>query len=201
MQFFRHLWNHGSAASATTKWVESHGRITQFKMNDIDGKPFDFKSLAGKAVVITSTACDCGFTKSGYQHLVKWKSELKDEPFEVLAFPSNAFAQETKSPAEIKEYVTENFGLNFPLMEKSDINGDDTNPVYVWLKQSFPGDITWNFSSYFLINHEGIPIQRFEKDSWGDIRRAIAESVTEARKANGTGGEAPKLSEDQPSSD
>lgn len=191
MQFFKHIWKHGSAASVETKWEESQGTVGQFKMNDIDGAPYDFPGLEGKVVIMTNVACDCGYTKAGYQHLVQWKNELKEEPFEVLAFPSNSFKQETKAPEEIKSYVTENFGLNFPLMEKSDVNGDQTNPVYTWLKQAFPGDVTWNFSTYFLINHQGVPVQRFEKESWENIKASIDKAVEEAKAAPVTAAPAP----------
>jgi len=98
MQFLKHVWNHGSAASADSQWDESQGTIYQFKdsMNDIDGNPFNFETLKGKAVIITNVACDCGFTKSGYEHIVQWQKEFAGKPFEVVAFPSNAFNQEKK---------------------------------------------------------------------------------------------------------
>ena len=181
------MLKHGSAASSTTKWTEAQGKLTKFKMNDIEGKEFDFGSLKGKAVIITNIACECGFTKGGLTKLTGWKTELKDEPFEAIGFSSNSFNQEKKSGPEVKEYIDEHFGLNFKVMETSDVNGEQTNEVYQWLKESFPGDITWNFSTYFLINHEGIPVQRFEKESWEVIKAAIdveVQAAKDAAKAN-----------------
>jgi len=185
MQFLKHVWNHGSAASADSQWDESQGTIYQFKdsMNDIDGNPFNFETLKGKAVIITNVACDCGFTKSGYEHIVQWQKEFAGKPFEVVAFPSNAFNQEKKSAEEIKEHVKTTFGFEKILMEKSHINGEKTNPVYTWLKKSFPGDITWNFSSWMLVDHRGIPIQRFEKESWDEIKASLDAAVANAMKA------------------
>lgn len=186
MQFLKHVWNHGSASSDETKWDESQGTIYQFngQMNDIDGNPFDFESnLKGKAVMITNVACDCGFTKSGYEHIVQWQKDFEGKPFEVVAFPSNAFHQEKKSPQEIKDYVNDTFGFKKILMEKSHINGEQTNPVYTWLKKSFPGDITWNFSSWMLVDHQGKPIRRFEKESWENIKSALDQAVDNAIKA------------------
>ena len=46
----------------------------------------------------------------------------------------------------------------FQLFDKSDVNGDNTNSVYVWLKKCFPGNINWNFASKFLIDQNGLQI-------------------------------------------
>ena len=115
--------------------------------------------------------------------MVRIKNNLSGRPFEVVGFPSNQYNQETRSPEEIKKYLTDKFQLNFPLVEKSDINGEQSNAVYEWLKKSFPGDVTWNFSSYFLVNHQGIPVARFEKASWEDMEAAINEAVKQAEEA------------------
>jgi len=184
MQIFRHLWNHGNAASRDTKWTEDMGTLYQFTdINDIDGNKFDFNTLKGKVVLFSNVACGCGYTKKGYEHMVQWKTDLANDPFEIVAWPSNSFDQETKDETSIKKYVTEKFGLNFPLMQKGDVKGENTNPVYQWLYKSFPGEVTWNFSSYFLVNHEGIPIARFEKESWDEIKSGIDAAVEAAKQS------------------
>jgi glutathione peroxidase-family protein len=70
------------------------------------------------------------------------------------------------------------------MLEKSDVNGPHQNPVYSFLKKSFAGkdDITWNFSSYFLIDHHGVPVARYEKESWNDITTGIEEAVKAAKQ-------------------
>jgi glutathione peroxidase-family protein len=35
--------------------------------------------------------------------------------------------------------LTAELGVNFPLMKKSDVNGDNTNDVYKWLKNEKSG--------------------------------------------------------------
>ena len=94
--------------------------------------------------------------------------------FEIVAFPSNQFGgQESRKEDEIKQFVTDKFGVNFPLLAKSDVNGEHANPVYTFLKQSLPGDITWNFSAKFVTAAEGRPIARFEKESWEEIEQFL----------------------------
>ncbi|MEP6298738.1 MAG: glutathione peroxidase, partial [Ilumatobacter sp.] len=69
----------------------------------------------------------------------------------MLGIPCNQFAnQEPGTDAEILEFVTAEFDVNFPMFSKVDVNGDDEVPLYTLLKASQPGDgessdIAWNF--------------------------------------------------------
>lgn len=47
--------------------------------------------------------------------------------------------QEPADDDGIKEFCTLNHGVTFPLMKKSDVNGDNTNEVYKWLKDQKSG--------------------------------------------------------------
>ena len=47
--------------------------------------------------------------------------------------------QEPQDDAGIAEFCTVNHGVTFPLMKKSDVNGDNTNEVYKWLKAEKSG--------------------------------------------------------------
>jgi len=47
-------------------------------------------------------------------------------------------------------------GGYFSLMEKVNVNGAQTHPVFLFLKQSCPDvAIRWNFGAYFLISRDG----------------------------------------------
>lgn len=111
-----------------------------------------------------------------------------EQGFMVQAFPCNQFGgQEPKSEPEIKAFAQGKFGAEFWMSSKLDVNGDDTHPVYEFLKGPegcFPGDITWNFASKFLIDHRGVPMYRFEKESWEDIEAAIVQLLKD-RNAGG----------------
>jgi len=102
----------------------------------------------------------------------------------VLAFPCNQFGgQEPWPEAEIKKFV-EQFKVEFPMFSKSDVNGANTSAVYKLLKGAFPGDITWNFASKFIVNHQGIPIRRFDKsDSNEMVEEAIQDALAERNNA------------------
>ena len=47
--------------------------------------------------------------------------------------------QEPKDDAGIAEFCTLNHGVTFPLMKKSEVNGDNTNEVFKWLKSQKAG--------------------------------------------------------------
>lgn len=85
--------------------------------------------------------------------------EYKDRGFEVLAFPSNQFAnQDPGTNEEILEFAKTNYGVTFQMFEKSDVKGDTANPIFSYLvsqKKSIIGeDIKWNFTK-FLVDREG----------------------------------------------
>jgi len=84
----------------------------------------------------------------------------------VLGFPCNQFgAEDPGSDAEIREFVTTKFDVDFPMFSKTQVNGDDACELYRWLKAAQPGegdspDITWNFEK-FLVDREGNVVRRF----------------------------------------
>jgi glutathione peroxidase len=81
--------------------------------------------------------------------------------FNVLAFPCSQFAnQEPGDEATVCRFAANQYGAKFPIYSKVDVNGANTAPVYKYLKKSFPGDVTWNFSSKFIVNRNGVPVKR-----------------------------------------
>lgn len=92
---------------------------------------------------------------------MKLYSEYKDQGLEILAFPSNQFGrQEPGSAEQIKDFVA-GYGVEFPMMSKIDVNGENADPVWVLLKQG--GDnVGWNFKTKFIINKTGDHVTRYE---------------------------------------
>lgn len=129
-----------------------------------NGELFEFEQLKGKVVLLVNTASKCGFTKQ-YKGLEDLYKKYKDCDFIVLGFPCDQFAnQEPGSDEEIALFCELNFGVTFPLFKKIEVNGKNTHPVYIFLKEELPGitgkTIKWNFAK-FLIDKNGNPVRRF----------------------------------------
>jgi len=98
-------------------------------------------------------------------------SEYKPKGLEILAFPCNQFGgQEPGSAASIKSF-TEKYGVKFPVMAKIDVNGDNTHPLYKWMKDETTSfgmgglaGIKWNFGK-FLIDKNGKVVKRYAPTS------------------------------------
>lgn len=161
------------------------GTIYDIKVKDVDGNEFDLNKYKGHVLLICNVASECGYTKCGYEFLVQEQNKYADRNFEVLAFPCNQFGkQEPGTPADIKEFAT-TFNAKFPILEKGDVNGPSTHSLYTFLKNVFPGDVTWNFQSFFIIDENGIPVARFTKDPYPDIDAAVKQ-VLDARDSHQT---------------
>jgi len=138
----------------------------------------------GKVILVVNTASKCGFTPQ-YDDLEKLYEKYKDQGFEILAFPCNQFGnQEPGNNEEIKSFCTLNYNITFPIFDKVDVNGDNTHPVYKYLKSQSKGilnseDIKWNFTK-FLINKKGEVVKRYAPikkplDISKDIEKLIKE--------------------------
>ena len=135
-----------------------------YKVKSISGEDVSMSEYKGKVVLIVNTASKCGFTKQ-YEGLEELYEKYKDQGFVILGFPCNQFgAQEPGGNAEIKNFCTSTFSVTFPMMSKIDVNGNDADPLYKFLKKEKGGilgdDIKWNFTK-FLIDREGNVVDRF----------------------------------------
>lgn len=137
--------------------------IYTFKVHNIDGKQLDLKKYKGKKILIVNTASKCGNTPQ-YAELEKLANAYKGK-LVVIGFPANNFGgQEPGENLTIKEFCQKNYGVTFPLAEKSSVKGDDINPLFKYLTTAenpdFTGEIKWNFEK-FLIDENGQLIHRF----------------------------------------
>ena len=124
------------------------------------------KSLAdyqGKVLLIVNTASQCGFTPQ-YKGLQELYAKYHARGLEVLGFPCNQFGhQEPGSDADIKSFCDLNYGVEFPIFSKIDVNGDAAHSLYKFLKDKKSGllgrSIRWNFTK-FLIDRQGNVVKR-----------------------------------------
>ncbi|CAB4252003.1 similar to Saccharomyces cerevisiae YIR037W HYR1 Thiol peroxidase [Maudiozyma barnettii] len=123
---------------------------------DKDGREVPFSEFKNKPVLIVNVASKCGFTKQ-YTDLQKLYDEYKKYGFTIIGFPCNQFKnQEPGSDEEIAHFVETKYGITFPILKKVDVNGENADDVYKFLKSKTEdqGDIKWNFEK-FLINKNG----------------------------------------------
>lgn len=136
-----------------------------FRANLLDGTPTDLSRWKGNVLLIVNTASECGFTPQ-YAGLEKLYELFKDRGFTVLGFPCNQFGkQEPGSEEEIGAFCEKNYGVEFPMFAKVDVNGEDAHPLFKFLKEVAPGVlgtemIKWNFTK-FLINKDGTVAGRY----------------------------------------
>jgi glutathione peroxidase len=130
-----------------------------------DGKELDFNSMKGKKVLLVNTASDCGYTNQ-YDDLQKLSKEY-EEKLIVIGFPANDFKQQEKgTDEEIATFCKLNYGVDFPLAQKSTVvKSSQQNPVFQWLTDSTKNGWnnkppSWNFTKY-LVNEEGRLVNYF----------------------------------------
>jgi glutathione peroxidase len=139
--------------------------IADFTVATNDGGKLDLADKQGQVLLIVNTASQCGFTPQ-YKGLQELHEKYSEQGFEVLGFPSNQFGgQEPGSDEEIAEFCSLNYDVDFPLMVKVEVNGDDAEPLYRWLREEAKGlmgttSIKWNFTK-FLIDRGGAVVRRY----------------------------------------
>jgi glutathione peroxidase len=139
--------------------------IYDFSAETLDGKPAPLSDWRDKVVLIVNTASKCGFTPQ-YEGLEALYRKYKDRGFVVLGFPCNQFGgQEPGDAAEIANFCSLTYEVDFPMMRKIDVNGPKTHPLYAYLKHAKAGllgteGVKWNFTK-FLVDRKGEVVERF----------------------------------------
>lgn len=153
-----------------------------FTVKDDKKQDFNLSQFKGKSVLVVNVASKCGFTPQ-YKGLEELYQQFKDQGLVILGFPCNQFgSQEPGSNEEIQSFCQMNYGVSFPVLDKVDVNGENTAPVYEFLKSEAPGIfgtevIKWNFTK-FLINKDGAVIERYApntepKDIAADVKKSL----------------------------
>lgn len=122
------------------------------------------ESYRGKVLLIVNTATGCGLTPQ-YQGLQELYERYQDQGFEILDFPCNQFmGQAPGSAEEINSFCSLHYQTTFPRFAKIEVNGEQADPLYTWLKSQKRGRmgrrIEWNFAK-FLINRQGQVVKRY----------------------------------------
>ena len=147
----------------------------ELKATSLQGREISMSDYKGKVVLIVNTASKCGFTPQ-YEGLEALNLKYKDKGLVILGFPCNQFLkQEPGTSEEIEQFCKINYGVTFQLFEKINVNGPNTHPVYLFLKNALPGKITWNFNK-FLLDRNGVPVKRYPSQTTPkDLEKEIEE--------------------------
>ena len=176
----RALHRHGGAPVSTPS---TRSTLSDFAVMSVQHEPMPLSSLAGGVTIVVNVASQCGLTPqyAGLEEL--WRT-YGAQGLTVLGCPCNQFGgQEPGTEATIVQFCSTNFDVTFPLTSKLNVNGDDADPLWQWMKKEKPGllgstSIKWNFTK-FLIGRDGKVIERFDpttvpSDMIPAIERALA---------------------------
>jgi len=169
--------------------VMAQNSVLDFTVKDRKGNDVALSEYKGKVLLIVNTATKCGFTPQ-YEELEALYKAYKDKGLEILDFPCNQFGNQAPgSDEEIAQFCSLNYGTEFPQFKKIEVNGENEDPLFTYLKKEkgFEGfnlehpigkildemmtkadpdyatkpDIKWNFTK-FLVDKEGKVIARYE---------------------------------------
>lgn len=139
--------------------------IYDIKINSLMGEEMDLKKFKGKKLLIVNVASKCGYTPQ-YADLQKLYSENKDN-LTILGVPCNQFmGQEPGNSEKIASFCQKNYGVEFPITEKTDVKGKNQHEIYKWLTTKElnglqDSKVKWNFQKY-LIDENGNLVKIFD---------------------------------------
>ena len=117
----------------------------------------------GKVMLIVNVASFCGNTPQ-YEGLQNLYKRYGAQGLVVLGFPTGEFGeQEFGTAQEIKDFCENTYKVEFPMFEKTMVNGPTAHPIYKWLKSqgpAFSAEIEWNFAK-FLVGRDGKVVKRY----------------------------------------
>lgn len=148
----------------------------------IDGRPSSLAEFRGKVLLVVNVASKCGLTPQ-YAGLQQLYAAKQADGLEILGFPANNFGgQEPGTEAEIAEFCSTTYNVEFPLFQKISVVGADRHPLYdalvtaqpqaegaeamrtrlagYGIKPASETDVLWNFEK-FLVSREGEIVGRF----------------------------------------
>lgn len=152
--------------------------LTEIPLTTLDGKPTTLAAYTDGPVLVVNVASKCGLTPQ-YSGLEKLATDYRDRGLTVLGVPCNQFmGQEPGSAEEIQTFCSTTYGVTFPLLEKTDVNGSERHPLYAELTKApdaagEAGDVQWNFEK-FLLAPGGEVVNRFRPTTEPDAPEVVA---------------------------
>ena len=114
--------------------------ISDFVVKTRNGEDYSLNSFEGKVLIIVNTATDCGFTPQ-YDGLEKIYEKYNKKGLEILDFPCNQFGHQAPGDNdEIHNFCTMKYNTKFDQFSKIDVNGENEEPLFSFLKQAIADD-------------------------------------------------------------
>ncbi|GIN64228.1 glutathione peroxidase [Robertmurraya siralis] len=138
--------------------------VYDFNVKMTDGTEKSLKDYSGKVLLIVNTASKCGLTPQ-FKGLQELYDKFADRDFVILGFPCDQFNnQEFAQIDETLQFCQKNYGVTFPMFAKIDVNGENADPLFTFLKEEKKGvlsrNIKWNFTK-FLVDQTGHVVERY----------------------------------------
>lgn len=153
--------------------------VRDIPVNTLSGSASTLGELVGdRVVLLVNVASKCGLTPQ-YTGLVELQKNYGDRGFSVVGVPCNQFmGQEPGSAEEIQQFCSTTYGVDFPLLEKVEVNGDGRHPLYREIietpdAEGAAGDVQWNFEK-FLIDRDGSVLGRFRPTTTPDADTLVS---------------------------
>lgn len=152
--------------------------LSAIPLTTLDGNSTSLADYSDRAVLLVNVASKCGLTPQ-YGALEQLARDYADRGLTVVGVPCNQFmGQEPGSPEEIQTFCSTTYGVTFPLLAKTDVNGADRHPLYSELTKTADaegqaGDVQWNFEK-FLIAPGGEVVGRFRPRTEPDAPEVIS---------------------------
>jgi glutathione peroxidase len=152
--------------------------LTDIALTTLDGRPTTLAELADGAALVVNVASKCGLTPQ-YSALEQLTKDYGDCGLTVIGVPCNQFmGQEPGTADEIQTFCSTTYGVTFPLLAKTDVNGPDRHPLYAELtktpdRSGEACDVQWNFEK-FLLAPDGQVVKRFRPRTAPDAPEVTA---------------------------
>ena len=140
----------------------------------VSGKPVSLCQYRGTVLMVVNTASECGFTPP-YEQLEALHRRLAPRGLVIVGFPSNDFGQQERaSNKAIADFCKLNYGVSFPMFERTEVTGPRANPFHAQLARRSGTAPGWNFHKY-VVDRSGNRVQSFATTTRPDDPKLVRE--------------------------
>lgn len=123
--------------------------LLSHKFQSLQGQSINLCDYANRTILVVNTASKCGYTPQ-FEKLEGMYRQYRDKGLLVIGFPSNDFNQELATDKEIAEFCKLTYAVDFPMISKGSVSGDQATPFYQQLKAATGQAPRWNFHKYVI---------------------------------------------------